>query len=259
MPAHAAGSHPFRSRGGNMQRPYYASVALAAMLELASLACHAGTTLEDTIRKSLEPRMGQNVKIDSVTKTPYAGLYEVRVGSDIFYTDEKGDYLVVGKIVDMHTYKDLTAERVDQFNRIRFADLPFDSAVKMVKGDGKRVIAVFEDPNCSYCKKFREHLKSMDNITVYTFMLNILADDSAAKSANIWCSADRDKAWDEWMLEGKMPAAAKADCKTPNDSILALGKKLHILGTPTIFFADGTRSASALDAKALEAKLAAVK
>jgi thiol:disulfide interchange protein DsbC len=242
---------------------------LFALLGAATLVCHAETGRADTgraetaqeeaIKKSIEPRMGKNVKIDSVTKTPYGGLFEIRVGTDIFYTDQNADYLFIGKVVDMHSYKDMTAARVDEFNKIRFADLPLESAVKLVKGNGKRVIAVFEDPNCGYCKKFREHLKDMDNVTVYTFMLNILADDSAAKSANIWCAPNRDKAWDEWILDGKMPAPAAAGCKTPNDRILALGKTLHILGTPTIFFADGTRTASALDAKALEAKLATVR
>jgi len=242
-----------------MHRLTFRPLALFALLALTAMTCNAESAQEEAVKKSIEPRMGKNVKIDSVTKTPYGGLFEIRVGTDIFYTDANADYLFIGKVVDMHSYKDMTAERVDQINRIKFADLPFDSAVKLVKGNGKRVIAVFEDPNCTYCKKFREHLKDMDNITVYTFMLNILADDSAAKSANIWCSPDRDKAWDEWMLNGKMPAAAPASCKTPNDKILALGQKLKILGTPTIFFADGTRTASALDAKALETKLATVK
>src|SRR5262249_49181624 len=122
------------------------------------------------------------------------------------------------------------------------------------KGDGKRVIAVFEDPNCGYCKRFRQTLKEVDNVTIYTFMYNILAEDSAIKSKNIWCSDDRNKAWDEWMLNGKVAPPAPPSCTTPNDKIFALGHKLRITGTPTIFFADGSRLRGAVDAKTLEGK-----
>jgi thiol:disulfide interchange protein DsbC len=199
------------------------------------------------------------VKVDTITKTPYGGLYELRIGGDIFYTDAKGDYLFVGRIIDTKTSADLTRARVDEINKIKFADLPFDSALKMVKGNGKRVIAVFEDPNCGYCKRLRQTLAEMDNVTIYTFMYNILAEDSSVKSRNIWCSPDRAKAWDEWMLKGKAAPDAPANCTAPNDKIFALGQKLKITGTPTIFFTDGTRIPGAVDGKALEAKLASIK
>jgi thiol:disulfide interchange protein DsbC len=234
------------------------AVALGAVFA-AGYAC-SETSKETTIKKVLEPRLGENVKIDSVTKTQYGGMYEVRMGNDIVYTDESGKYLFVGRILDVSNgFKDMTSSRLDEVNKIKFSDLPLDSAVKMVKGDGKRIIAVFEDPNCGYCKRFRHTLKDTDNITVYTFMYNILAPDSAVKSKNIWCSADRSKAWDEWMLNGKLPSDAPTDCTAPNDKVLTLGQKLHITGTPTIFFIDGTRIPGAVDAKALESKLASVK
>jgi thiol:disulfide interchange protein DsbC len=218
------------------------------------------TSKEATIKKTLEPRLGENVKIESVTKTQYGGLYEVRTNGDIIYTDESAKYLFVGRVLDTSNgFKDMTASRLDEVNKIKFSDLPLDSAVKMVKGDGKRVIAVFEDPNCGYCKKFRHTLKDTDNITVYTFMYNILAPDSSVKSKNIWCSTDRAKAWDDWMLDGKLAPDAPATCNAPNDKVLALGQKLRITGTPTIFFMDGTRVPGAIDAKVLETKLAAVK
>ena len=134
-----------------------------------------------------------------------------------------------------------------------------ESAIKTVKGNGKRVIAVFEDPNCGYCKRFRHTINEMDNVTVYTFMYNILAEDSAVKSRNIWCAPDRAKAWDDWMLNGKSAPQAPANCTAPNDKILALGQKMKITGTPTVFFTDGTRIPGAIDQKALEAKLASVK
>lgn len=233
-------------------------IAIVA-LGLASVSVLAQTTQEAAIKKAIEPRLGDGVKVDSVAKTPYSGLFEVRVGGDIFYTDAKGDYLFIGRIVDTKTFQDYTKARLDEINKIKFSDLPLESALKTVKGNGKRVIAVFEDPNCGYCKRFRKTLNEMDNVTVYTFMYNILSEDSAVKSKNIWCSSDRAKAWDDWMLKGKVPDAAAANCTTPNDKILALGQKLRITGTPTIFFADGSRIPGAVDAKALESKLASVK
>ena len=193
-------------------------------------------------------------------ETPYAGLYEVRVGGDILYTDKKGEFLVIGHVYDAKTSQDLTKARLDDINKISFSDLPFDSAIKQVKGNGKRVIAVFEDPNCGYCKKLRQTtLKDIDNVTIYTFMYNILSDDSFTKSKNIWCAPDRAKAWDDWMLNGKAAPAAPAACATPNDKIFALGRKLRIEGTPAIFFADGTRIPGAIDLKGMEAKFATVK
>ena len=231
-----------------------------ALLSLASASAWSETAQESAVKKLVEPRLGEGAKVDSVTKTPYSGLFEVRTGGDIIYTDEKAKYLFVGRVIDTKTFQDYTKERIDEISRIKFSDLPFDSALKMVKGNGKRMIAVFEDPNCGYCKRFRQTLQGLDNVTVYTFMYNILAEDSAVKSKNIWCSADNSKAWDEWMLHSKAPEAAPASCATsPNEKILALGKNMKITGTPTVFFMDGTRIPGAVDAKALESKLATIK
>lgn len=234
-------------------------LAAAALLCLTAASASAQTGPGAAIKKSLEPRLGEGIKVDSVTKTPYGGLYEVRIGGDIFYTDAKGDYLFVGRVIDTKTMQDQTKARVDEINKIKFSELPFDSALKMVKGNGKRVIAVFEDPNCGYCKRFRQTLNDMDNVTVYTFMYNILSEDSVTKSRNIWCSADRMKAWDDWMLNGKAAPAAPANCTAPHEKIFALGQKFKVTGTPTVFFADGTRIPGAVDAKALESKLASIK
>lgn len=218
----------------------------------------AQTAQESAIKKLIEPKLGQGVKVDSVIKTPYSGLFEVRVGSDILYTDEKAQYLFVGNVLDAKSGTNYTKARTDELSKIKFSDLPLESALKMVKGDGKRVIAVFEDPNCGYCKRFRKTLAGMDNITVYTFLYNILSEDSTVKSKNVWCSADRNKAWDEWMLNGKAPSAAPSNCVTPNEKILALGQKLRVNGTPAIFFADGSRVPGAMDAKGLEEKFASL-
>jgi thiol:disulfide interchange protein DsbC len=231
-------------------------IALAALFFLSTCA-FADVAQDAVIKKLVEVHLGPEVKVDTVTKTPYGGLFEIRVGNDILYTDEKVSFIVFGNIIDTATSTNITKARIEDINKIKFADLPLDSAVKMVKGNGKRVIAVFEDPNCGYCKHLRRTLQTMDNITVYTFMYNILAADSATKSKNVWCAPDRLKAWDEWMLNGKPAPTAPASCSsTPNDKISALGRKLNVTATPTIFFADGTRTPGALDEKGLEARLA---
>ncbi|RNF27957.1 thiol:disulfide interchange protein [Massilia aurea] len=229
---------------------------LAVLLATALLAScvDAQNTVEANIKKALEPHLG-GAKIESVKETPYGGLYEVRVAGDILYTDKKGEFLVIGQVYDVKSSRNLTRERIDDINKIKFSDLPLEMALKQVKGNGKRVIAVFEDPNCGYCKRLRQTtLNEIDNVTIYTFMYNILSQDSFTKSKNIWCAPNRNKAWDDWMISGKVPPAAPNACESPNDKVLALGQKLRITGTPAIFFSDGTRIPGAIDLKALEAK-----
>lgn len=233
-------------------------LALASVM-LMSCADAQNAKEEAQLRKVLAERMN-GIKIDSITKTQYADLYEIRVGSEVRYTDKTGSIMVVGHIFDLKTSQDLTQARIDDLNKINFDDLPKDLAMKTVKGNGKRVMAIFEDPNCGYCKRFRQNtLANVDNVTVYTYLYNILSPDSSTKSQNIWCSADRNKAWDDWMLHGKAAPAAPAGCTAPNDKVLALGQKMNINGTPAIFFADGSRIAGAVDQRTLEAKFATIK
>ncbi|MCU6499984.1 DsbC family protein [Rugamonas sp. A1-17] len=231
------------------------ALLLAASL-LALPAANAETPAEARIKALITPRLGVNIKVDSVTKTPYGGLYEISTNGDIFYTDESARYLFVGKVVDTaNNYQDLTRARTDQLAAIHFSELPLETAIKTVKGNGKRVMAVFEDPNCPYCRKLHQTLEGIDNVTIYTFLLNILSDDSSVKSRDIWCAANRAQAWHDWIVNAKAAPAAPAACPTPNDQVLALGKKLHVAGTPTIYFSDGTRTGTAFDKQALEAKL----
>ncbi len=234
---------------------------LLAVFVLASwsLAVMADST-EANVKKLLQPRVGDGAVIESVTKTPFSNLYEVKIGDELIYTDSEAKFIFIGRLIDTQTSKDLTQVRLDEINKIKFTDLPLEMAVKSVKGNGKRVIAVFEDPNCGYCKRFRKTLNETKDVTVYTFMYNILSEDSRTKSKNVWCSADRAKAWDDWMLNGKAPAAAAESCTTtPHEKVLELGRKLKVTGTPTVFFTDGSRIPGAVDAKSLEAKLASIK
>ena len=237
------------------------SKLVLAMTSVMLMSCADAQNAKEEaqLRKALAERLN-GVKIDSVKKSPIAGMYEVAIGNEVRYTDPTGRYLVEGHLLDLQTRTDLTQARIDDLNKIKFDELPFELALKTVKGNGKRVMAIFEDPNCGYCKRFRATtLASMDNVTVYTFMYNILSPDSFTKSQNIWCSADRNKAWDDWMLNGKAAAAAPNGCTSPNDKVLALGQKMSINGTPAIFFADGSRIAGAVDQRTLEAKFATIK
>ncbi|NHZ81563.1 thioredoxin fold domain-containing protein [Massilia sp. CCM 8695] len=230
-------------------------IALLVLTGLFAGAVSAKPSVEETIRKRVEPKLGKDVKIESIRKTPYSGLYEIRAHGDIIYTDKRGKYLIFGQVVNTQSQRNLTKERVEQINMIKFNELPFEHALKLVKGDGKRMMAIFEDPNCGYCKRFRQTtLKEIDNVTVYTFMYNILSEDSSVKSKNIWCAPDRNKAWDDWMLDNKAAPAAAATCASPNEKVFELGRKLRIEGTPAIFFADGSRIPGAIDTKGLEAK-----
>lgn len=233
-----------------------AGTFLSVTLSLTACA----DSVEANIKKTLQKQLGTGTPIETVAKTPYSGLYEVKIGSEIIYTDAEGKYIFIGRIVEAESSKDLTEARLEEVNKIKFADLPLDLAAKTVKGNGKRMIAVFEDPNCGYCKRFRKTLTEMNDITIYTFMYPILGEDSKTKVKNIWCSSDRAKAWDDWMLNAKVPAAAPSSCSAAaNDKVVEIGRKLGVSGTPTVFFTDGTRAPGAIEAKKLEAKLAAMK
>ncbi len=215
---------------------------------------------EVKIKKLLQSRLGSDAPVETVTKTTYSGLYEVKVGNEIIYTDAEARYVFIGRIIDSETSRDLTQAKLDEMNRVKFAELPLDLATKSVKGNGKRVIAVFEDPNCGYCKRFRKNLADVKDITVYTFIYPILGEDSVKKAKNLWCAPDRAKAWDDWMLDGKAAPQAPDSCTTAAiDKVVELGKKYHVTGTPTIIFTDGSRIPGAIDAKSLENKLAQVK
>ncbi len=227
-------------------------------LALAALFATAVQADEAELKKSLESKLG--AKIESVSKAGYLGLYEVYADGSIFYTDEKMTaFIFGGQLVDGKGMKNLTEERMRKLTAIRFADLPLERAIKQVRGDGKRVLATFEDPNCGYCKRLAKDLQKLENVTLYTFLLPILSEDSVRKSRQIWCSADRAKAWNDWMIDGKAPTA-KEDCDT-----LAVtknqeyGRKLNISGTPTVFFADGERVPGAIPLARIEQKLSQIK
>lgn len=211
---------------------------------------------EAAIRKNLGDRLPQLKKIDEVTKTAMAGLYEVRVNeTDIFYTDAEGNFLLQGNLIDTKQMRNLTEERVDKLTAVKFEALPLKDAFTMVRGNGKRKLAVFEDPNCGYCKRFERDLQNVDNVTVYLFLYPILGADSVEKSKHIWCAKDKTKAWQDWMLRNQTPKAASCDT-TAIERNVALGGKYKITGTPTLIFADGSRVPGAVAAAQVEKHLA---
>ncbi|VTY39754.1 putative thiol:disulfide interchange protein DsbC [Xylophilus ampelinus] len=229
-----------------------AAPALAALALSAAFGANAG---EAEIRKSLAA-IPQLAKIDEVRKSPMPGIWEVRVGFDLYYTDDQGSYLMQGQLIDVKAKKNLTEERVDKLSQVAFDQLPVKDAFKIVRGNGKRKLAVFEDPNCGYCKHFEADLRNVDNVTVYLFLYPVLGPDSVVKSRDIWCSKDKGKTWTDWMVGGVKPASGDCDVAALKRNV-EFGRKYNITGTPTLIFADGSRAPGAIPAAQVEKMLAA--
>lgn len=228
---------------------------LAAPLLLALLTASAHAS-EVEIRKTLEAKF-PGAKVQSVGKTPYAGFYEVVLeGPQLAYVDEKANYLFMGSVLDLKNQKNLTEERFQKLTAVKFDTLPLDSAIKVVKGNGSRKIAVFADADCPYCKKFEQELVNVKDITVYTFLfpLDQLHPEAGKKSKQIWCAPDRAKAWEDWMLRNTLPKN-DGNCDNPLAKTAELGKKLGVSGTPAIIFADGRRVPGMIPAARLEQML----
>jgi thiol:disulfide interchange protein DsbC len=232
-------------------------ILIATLAAAAGLALPAAAQDIDKVKAALKKNIAE-ATIDSVRKLPYGGLFEVIVGGDIFYTDETASFLVVGSLIDLKTKENITELRTRQLNKVDFAKLPFDSAIKIVRGTGQRKIAMFADPNCGYCKRFERDLIGVNDITVYLFLYPILSPDSIEKSKQVWCAADRGKAWLDHMVRD---AAITGDskCATPIDKNLAFGQSKKVQGTPTIFFEDGERVPGAMPIADFEKKLALAK
>ncbi len=200
---------------------------------------------ESRIREAVERLTGR--KPDSVTKAPFLGLYEVLVGGELVYIDDKATYLISGDVYDLKSAppRNVKEERLSKLNAVRFADLPLDQAFKVVRGSGKRQLAYFSDPKCPYCKKLEKDLLQLQDVTLHVFLYPILSPDSTAQSKAVWCSPDRGKAWIDLMVNGVAPKA-DGTCETPIDKNLAFGQKHRITGTPTLIFENGQRVPGAL-------------
>ena len=231
--------------------------AIAATVTALAAFSAAGQVDLERVKAELRKKVPE-AQVDAIRKVPYGNLYEVVVGWEIVYTDEKATFIVLGSLVDLKTKENVTEVRMRQLHRVDFAALPLDSAVKIVRGNGSRKIAMFADPNCGYCKRFERDLLGVSDITVYVFLYPILSPDSMEKSKAVWCSSDRGKAWIDLMVNNVTPTA-DPKCPTPIDKVLAFGQSKRVQGTPTIIFENGDRVPGAISIADFEKKLAEAK
>jgi thiol:disulfide interchange protein DsbC len=213
---------------------------------------------EQQVKTEIQKKLGTNAKVKSVSPAPVSGLYEVLVGNDIFYTDASAKYLIQGEIIELASGKNITEQRQADLNRIKWSDLTPANAIKTVRGNGSRQLAIFSDPNCGYCKRLDKTLQQLDNVTIYTYLIPILSSDSAQKSKQIWCSSDPNKAYMDWMINGIAPSG-KGDCSTPLDKNMVFAKTYGVTGTPTLFFTDGSRFPGAVQIADIEKKFSTLK
>lgn len=235
---------------------WYRPWALALLLACAWGSQSVGAQ-EMVIRKTLRERIPDLPKIESISKTPINGLYEVLLeDNDIYYTDASGNYLLQGSMIDTRSKRNLTEERSDKLNAIAFGSLPLKDAITIVRGNGQRKLAVFADPNCGYCKRFERDLQKVDNITVYLFLYPILGADSSEKSRHVWCAKDPGKTWLDMMTRDIAPASASCDTAALTRN-LEFGRKHKITGTPTLLAQDGKRVPGAIPMAQIEQLISA--
>ena len=235
-----------------MMRNLFPALA-AAIFSLPALADEA------QIRQAVESKLG-GVKVEGVQATPVAGIFEVRFtssdGPQIIYSDAQGSFLFTGHLIDIKADRDLTEERLQKITAVEFNSLPLELALKIQRGNGRRVLAMFTDPYCPYCRRFEQTLQQLDDITVYVFMFPVIRPDAADHSRAVWCSKDRVRAWQELAVseKAKVPVAG-ANCANPVDKVLELGRSLRVKSTPTLFFANGERIEGGLQIAPMHAKL----
>lgn len=236
-------------------------VAIAwVVLACQSVPLHAENGTEAKVRATVNALLGEDA-VRSVAPAPLAGLYEVVLKSgELVYTNEQVSHIVVGSIIDAKTRENLTEKRQEALAKIDFSTLPLKNAIVIKSGDGSRIFASFEDPNCGFCKRLAKDLQQVPNITQYLFLYPILGADSTEKAQRILCSANPAETWRAWMVDGKAPPAPPANCDTSViERNLQLGQKLGIGGTPTLFLKDGSRIGGYLPAAKLEERLRAVR
>jgi len=233
-------------------------ISWAAAAVLASISAGVAAN-EATVKAELQKKYPEIV-VETVSKSPVPGIYEVFAQGQMIYTDEKAAYLFVNaNLIDTEKKSNLTEERMSKLTAIKFDQLPLNLALKKVKGKGTRKLAYFGDPNCGYCKKFEQDLTKIDDVTIYVFLYPVLGPDSTEKAKSIWCSKDRIKAWDNQLVNGVAPTAPTTCDTSSIDETVAFGKQKNITGTPTMFFVDGQRIPGAIPVEQIEQRLAAAK
>lgn len=244
-------------------KPPCAALALVGLL-LFGHAVHSepapdSQDVATSLKRTIEARF-PGAHVLNVQPSAIAGLYEVFMGDQIVYSDATGAHLVIGPMVDTQTHRNLTEARLNDLGRVDYKTLPFNRAIKVVKGNGSRQFAVFSDPDCPFCQALEKSLLSVNDITMYVFLFPIdsLHPQASQKAHAIWCAKDRAAAWSQWMQAKKLPPAATCS-GDPIDELQRLGDRLHVNSTPTMFFVNGNRVSGALPAADLEQYLAAGK
>ena len=228
-----------------------------SILTLAAALAWPALAQEALIRKNIAERLPDFPKIDEVSKTPIPGLWELRVGNELLYTDEQGNHVIQGTVFDTKAKVNLTEKRMEKLNAIDFDQLPLKDAMVIKQGNGARKLAVFADPNCGYCKRLERDLLSVKDVTIYTFLYPVLGPDSNDKARAIWCSKDAMKTWRAWMIDGVTPPKAMGACDIAAvERNSAFGRKYRVNGTPAILFEDGKRVPGAMPAAEVEKRLA---
>jgi thiol:disulfide interchange protein DsbC len=242
-----------------MATPLFTAASRTLLALSAGVLCATLAFADEAlIRKNIGQRLPDFPRIDEISKTPVPGLFELRIGADIFYADEQGNHLIEGQLIDTRSRANLTEARLAKLTAIDFASLPLKDAIVWKQGAGARKLVVFADPNCGYCKKFERELGLVKDVTVYTFLYPILGGDSPEKSRDIWCAKDNTKAWRDWMIEGTAPAKSTAQCDTAAlQRNVTLGRKHKVNGTPALVFEDGKRVPGAMAPDQIEKQLLA--
>ncbi len=211
---------------------------------------------EAAIRKNIAERIPQLPKIEEVSRTPMNGLFELRLeNNELYYTDADGSFLIQGNLIDTRTRRNLTEEREAKLGAIDFAALPLKDAITIVRGNGKRKLAIFEDPNCGFCKRFERDLSKVDNVTIYMFLYPILGANSVEKSKAVWCAKDPATTWHNVMANDFTPPAGNCNTAAIERNV-EFGRKYKINGTPTLIAQDGARVPGAINTTQIEKLLA---
>lgn len=247
-------------------RKFLAALVLGVPLGAVAADIAAPASSPDPATVALRQKLSQrypNTQFGDIQRSAVSGLWEVWMGANVAYVTDEGRHFIFGHLYDMQTQTDLTAAKKEQMNlqlesakpKIAFADLPLGDAIKTVRGNGDRKLAVFSDPHCPYCRDLEKQLARLDNVTIYTFLYPIASihPQAADVAQSIWCAKDRGTAWRAFMGAGTAPAPAR--CSSPIERNVELAGKAGIYGTPFILFSNGDKAAGALDVASLERRL----
>lgn len=233
-------------------KPSLKFLVIALAMFATAAQADQGETKMDAVGNKLRA-LYPATQFNEIRPSKLDGLYEVVMGKNVGYTDSEGRYFLFGHMFDMQTRQDLTQQRIDEMNKVSFAELPLKDAIKEVRGKGQRKLVVFSDPDCPFCKRLEPDLARLDNVTIYTLLFPIesLHPDAPRKAKSIWCSDDRQAAWRDYMVDNKLPTT-NTDCANPVDRNIRLGQKLGINGTPTLVAEDGRILPGAASADQIE-------